>query len=289
MILNLIDVIKSDIKYTTTTYPDSHTHVTLEKLSILHPCKRLTIKTRLNSLDSVFILLQATNAIRAVRSDMPIDLCITYLICGRYDRPMSEYDSFDLKIITDLINQQNYQTVTVYEPHSIVTTSLLRGKDIHIMDEAVRKELLPYRKVQEGLDQYVDVCLIAPDLGAVKRVEDFAKTLQRPIPIVYAHKERDLSTGDIKGIKILNPENLRKNVLIYDDLCDGGRTFIELAKVLKSLNPHVWITLAVTHGIFSKGFEVLFPWITKVITTNSYKDFSSLELDNKNVEVINVV
>ena len=51
-----------------------------------------------------------------------------------------------------------------------------------------------------------------------------------------------------------------------DDICDGGRTFIELAKALKVDGPRsVW--LYVTHGIFSQGFGVF----AGIFTTDSFE------------------
>ena len=49
---------------------------------------------------------------------------------------------------------------------------------------------------------------------------------------------------------------INKRVLIVDDICDGGATFTSLAKVLKNAGA-VYIGLHVTHGIFSKGIQVL--------------------------------
>ena len=44
--------------------------------------------------------------------------------------------------------------------------------------------------------------------------------------------------------------------MIVDDICDGGQTFIELAKALEKQGAHQ-IFLYVTHGIFSKGLDTL--------------------------------
>jgi ribose-phosphate pyrophosphokinase len=55
-----------------------------------------------------------------------------------------------------------------------------------------------------------------------------------------------------------------------DDICDGGRTFIEISKALDGYQGELY--LFVTHGIFSKGFEELFKHFTKIYTTNSIKD-----------------
>ena len=73
--------------------------------------------------------------------------------------------------------------------------------------------------------------------------------------IIYAQKVRNSQTGEIVETR-LEKEAIAQDCIIVDDICDGGRTFIELAKVLKSKGAKD-IYLYVTHGIFSKGIEVL--------------------------------
>ena len=84
-------------------------------------------------------------------------------------------------------------------------------------------------------------------------------------------------TGEIKS----------KNFVICDDICDGGRTFIEIAKAIRNIRPEEVfgdnIYLVVTHSIFSAGFEELEKWFTGIYTTNSVKD-----IDNELVTQINV-
>ncbi len=60
-----------------------------------------------------------------------------------------------------------------------------------------------------------------------------------------------------------------KYCVIVDDICDGGRTFIELAKTLKEGGAQR-VVLYVTHGIFSKGIYPLEKYIDEVYTTNSF-------------------
>ena len=73
---------------------------------------------------------------------------------------------------------------------------------------------------------------------------------------VYATKVRNPDNGEILRTEVPEDVSYRgKNLLIVDDICDGGRTFIELAKVLRDYEPSR-IDLYVTHGIFSKGFEI---------------------------------
>ena len=48
----------------------------------------------------------------------------------------------------------------------------------------------------------------------------------------------------------INPADVK--ILIVDDICDGGMTFIKVAEVLKNFGTKQ-IDLAVSHGLFSKG------------------------------------
>jgi ribose-phosphate pyrophosphokinase len=81
-----------------------------------------------------------------------------------------------------------------------------------------------------------------------------------------------------------NVEN--KDVVIFDDLVDGGRTFIELAKLLKEKKANK-IYLLVVHGIFSKGYKELSELYDLVISTNSYRDLEKEQLPS-NFKIINV-
>lgn len=57
--------------------------------------------------------------------------------------------------------------------------------------------------------------------------------------------------------------------MIIDDICDGGATFIDLARQLSKCDPKS-ITLFVTHGIFRNGTNDLYDaGITRIITTDS--------------------
>ena len=57
------------------------------------------------------------------------------------------------------------------------------------------------------------------------------------------------------------------NCLVLDDICDGGRTFIELAKATSGIQFD--LQLAVTHGIFSKGREELNKYYSKIHVLNN--------------------
>lgn len=95
---------------------------------------------------------------------------------------------------------------------------------------------------------------LAPDKGALARAEAYGKRFDRPV--YHASKTRDASTGRILSTTLEQPEAFNgKEVIIIDDICDGGGTFLPLAEALYHAGA-VKVTLAVTHMIASKGLEI---------------------------------
>lgn len=104
------------------------------------------------------------------------------------------------------------------------------------------------------------ICLVAPDKGAFQKTRDVAIQLcgtDADATYVGANKVRDVSTGQILAITV--PDHLQihpgERVIIVDDICDGGGTFIPLAEKLRERGAES-VELYVTHGIFSKGLNI---------------------------------
>lgn len=97
---------------------------------------------------------------------------------------------------------------------------------------------------------------VAPDKGAVNRTQAMANSLKVQ-EIVTATKERDPLTGKITNTVFDRPDLVAgKQVIIVDDICDGGGTFIPLANALYAAGA-AKVVLAVTHLIASKGLKPL--------------------------------
>ncbi len=80
-----------------------------------------------------------------------------------------------------------------------------------------------------------------------------------------------MDTGNILETVVYADDLQGRDVCILDDIADGAKTFIELAKVLKAKNAGK-VILYVTHGIFSKTIEyVLENGIDEVWTTDSFR------------------
>jgi ribose-phosphate pyrophosphokinase len=118
------------------------------------------------------------------------------------------------------------------------------------------------------------VAIISPDAGALKKIYDVAKHFGIS-NVTTASKVREMSTGTILRTE-LPTMDLRgiEHIIVIDDICDGGRTFIELAKAIKEIT-EIPIYLIVTHGIFSAGYDELGKYFSGVYTTNSIKDIDT--------------
>jgi ribose-phosphate pyrophosphokinase len=119
-----------------------------------------------------------------------------------------------------------------------------------------------------------DIVLISPDAGASKKIYDVAK-FNNLGNVVTASKVRE--NGQIVKTDIPNLDKYDESYkfIICDDICDGGRTFIELAKAIKETHPNNELYLVVSHGIFSAGFDELSKYFKRIFTTNSYQEFES--------------
>lgn len=165
-------------------------------------------------------------------------LTIFYLPFGRQDKepgtPFSGRQMFLKQLKTLLENPFTKTKIVVKEPHSTLN------------DPDIQEEFFD----EVYWDDY-DV-VVFPDEGAKNR---YTSLVYPGISVVSAKKTR---LDDRVLIEL--PEDFdftNKTVLIYDDICDAGRTFAALGKLLKDRGANN-ITLLVAYGIFShKAIENL--------------------------------
>lgn len=219
----------------------------------------ITIICDFKSSDDLIDLLLITDALRS-KFNNKINLDILYFPYARQDRRVNEGEPHSLKVIGKMINSCNFNRVTVCDAHSDVLEAVLNNVRI-IPQEYYASSIIPTDKV--------DV-LLAPDAGASKKIYKLAKIINKPV--IIANKERDLTTGKVLRSVISDYDRFQmqgKNVWIVDDICDGGASFLELAKVLHG---HKTLNLYVTHGIFSKGKDIFKKDFEQVLC---YNDISS--------------
>ncbi len=220
----------------------------------------LRIDAHLRCSDDVLSLLLLTDALRRQAGNAPISLNLPYVPYARQDRVCNPGEALAAKVFCNLINAQNYAAVSILDPHSDVVPALLDR--VHVVDASV-----PLARVIGRPEFAAGVTLLAPDAGARKRVSGLARKLGIA-DVAYAEKTRCTRTGAITGMAV--PESLPSQpVLVVDDICDGGRTFTELAARLREQTGEA-LYLYVTHGIFSKGVEELLRHYSRLYTTQDW-------------------
>ena len=203
------------------------------------------------------------------------NLVLPYMPYSRMDRTEG-VTIFTLKYLCKLINSLNFESVTIYEPHSEVCTALLDRVKVVNMSKILTEKLL--EELRTGDE---DVYLVFPDAGAAKR---YGKQISYD-RILTASKERDFKTGYINKLDI-NGEIKSKNykAVIVDDLCSRGGTFLLTASKLKEMGA-TEIYLVVTHceNTIFEGELLTGDLITGIYTTNSI-----LSKDHEKIKVYEI-
>lgn len=239
---------RNNLDITTFLFPGGEWSVRINKPEELINSWPVSLTWGLSNASAIICLLLLVDAIRRVYPSKQIHLNIPYFPYARQDRVCNEGEALSVKVMADLINGLRCEQVTIYDPHSDVTPALLNNCKVLTIADLIPNTSLGKKIKKEKLT------LVAPDAGAEKRVRMLAKALDlNAYDIVYAQKERDPSTGEITDIRINRNWDAQppgEDFIIIDDICDGGRTFTELTKVLKDHGARK-IYLYVTHGIFS--------------------------------------
>ena len=248
-------------------------HVRLENEYL--SAKEVTIGALLDSSDSIMKLLMVTDALKRANATKII-VILSYLPYARQDRVCNIGEALSIKVLANIINSQNYYEVYVLDPHSDVGPALLNNCTI-IPNHKFIKNVIDDVKERDGLDDS-NIVIVSPDAGSNKKVKDLMKYLNSPeLSMVKCDKTRDTLTGDLTGFEVYADSLANKICIIVDDICDGGGTFNGLAEVLLKKGA-TNIYLAVTHGIFSKGFEELSKNFDHIYTTQSFPGQRNEEL-----------
>jgi len=243
------------------------------KLSDLYN-NQVEIFAKLENSNDIMELLMVTDALRRCLN-VPIYVTIPYFPYARQDRVNSVGESLSVKVMADLINSQNYKLVTIWDPHSDVTPALLNNCKIVEQSYFVSQiDNLDYNTV-----------LVAPDQGASKKIKKLAQKLN--LRYIICDKTRDTNTGELSApVFVSGHEDLTgdENFLIVDDICDGGRTFLNLVPVIRNLytvSAKTKISLYVTHGIFSQGLGVFENIFHKIYCPNVFSNVESNDILKK--------
>ena len=235
---------------------EPHIRITenLQNLDLLY------ISLRFKTAGELIELMLAVDAIRRLRSDLKLHLIIPYFPGARQDRVMNQGEPLTVKVIANLVNSLGFTKVYIVDPHSNVTEALINNL-------VVLNNYSLVSQVRNYLNND-DLYLVSPDAGSNKKIYSLAKELIID-KLIFCDKHRDVKTNEILSYSVNTSFPNGIDCLIVDDICDGGRTFINLSKALKEKGASK-VYLVVTHGIFSYGLTELKKHIDHIFCLDTY-------------------
>lgn len=241
----------------------------------------VVIKNSFSNINNVFKIPFLVNAL--IQSGFKeIKVQFDYLPFSRQDRSFIANSSFGLESFIKILSGSGVNEIIVDDPHNEDVLSLLCSKyglkiTVNTQNFLIKSKLNQYFSLDKK------TALVCPDKGALKKIIPLSNELG--LTVVLAEKTRSLADGKIVDTKIvgyqqngettlfLNGVDFLNNfdkLIIVDDICDGGATFIALADVIRNLGYKGELILVVTHGFFSKGLEPLLAKFDSVLSIHNY-------------------
>lgn len=228
--------------------------------------EKVIITNRITNSDGLMAVLFAVDALR-YKGVKNFDLIMPYIPYARQDRKACDGESFTLKVFARLINSVGFEKVYVFDAHSDVSLGLIDNCENISNTDFVARTI---QEITKSTKRKLNI--VSPDSGANKKINKLYDSVKDLVnDVVKCDKVRNMETGELSDFTVFSDDLNGVDCLIVDDICDGGRTFIGVAKALRAKNCGN-VYLFVTHGIFSYGFDGVLEQINNVYTTNSFND-----------------
>lgn len=287
-ILNLVFPERSEIAFKPSNFPDGQ-----QQIKIITPGSAIeetvAIYSRLNNFLDLEKIACATASLRNLKVK-EISLYAPYFLGARSDIKFEEGSNNYLKdVIFPIVNGLNFESVIVMDPHS---TNMEMGlKNFKSYDNSQLVMWALGRIIATTNADERNQVLVSPDGGALKKIFKLVDQIRFKGEVINCAKSRDLE-GKLTHVSVPSREDhFAKDLIIIDDICDGGGTFINIAKEIKKQQPERTgkLYLIVTHGIFSKGLEELSEYFDGIFCTNSYQGKeTSTNFENALVHLLDV-
>lgn len=297
MTIDLINESKSDTKYDIIHFPDGQSHFKIDPYRDhkeshedfwMMGHQSVDVKCRITNAEDLFILMQLNDILQ--NKNMELDnLYIYYMLAGRTDRRFSSDEPFTLKIVAEVINSMKAKHVYVIEPHSGVTCGLIdRSQAIDGISHPGYINSIISEKEEKNPDPSspYETWICFPDKGAMNRYMKYIE-YYNVAGFLKGSKIRDTQTGVLHGFSVERPDqenllseydyNENVDILVIDDLCDGGGTFIGIANAIKEKFGPRHLYLAITHAVQLKGLKRVASAYDEVYITDAYRNWIETE------------
>lgn len=234
----------------------------------------ITIRLKSTLPEAIIAVYQVTEALVVSFPDSHLTLIVQTMPDQRADREEVPGMSNPAAVSAILLGNAAVDKLVVYDLHSDVSRRILQETcELSKIELVINGPLDCFLEAlnDDNIDPDMRIQhVVAVDKGARHRAETIAKHFGAQV--IYADKKR--VDGKVVG-HVLDgtpdrPICAGDQIWIVDDLCDGGATFISIAKLLRNCFTFGDLHLYVTHGLFSKGKEELFQHYTTILALFDY-------------------
>lgn len=248
-----------DVIYRSFFYPAGEQQVRLipAGLEKVLAATKIWVQAHIRTADDLMGLCLLTSALDSAAPGKVKDLILPYLPYSRADRRFEKGDCFGLEVFASIINTLGYHQVSTLDAHS---------ETVNWQINSIRN--VPAQPlIQQALREitFSKVAILLPDKGALR--------YQMPHALC-CEKDRDPRSGKLLGFKVPEASAFEgyEAILIIDDICDAGGTFLGISEALGLKGMSLPTYLYVSHGLFSKGTEQLLKFFAHIYSSDSFSD-----------------
>ena len=259
-----LSVADPELEYEIKSYPDGSKYAVVKKIT-----HNLTF--RLNTYEDLWILNQIHDVVK--KANWKVTVTIPNLIDAQADRRFDIAQPFSLKLVLEFLKGMENFDYKIFHPHNSEVVEAILDNRVEIIDNHdFIYEVLAELKENYGFNAYDmedKLILMSSDAGGFKPLMKLCDKINWKGEIYSASKSRKYEDGKSKLIQQIDKQDFEgKDILIIDDICVKGGTFVGLAKMLKERNVGS-LYLAVSHLTIPNPNPELVGLYDTIFTTNS--------------------
>jgi ribose-phosphate pyrophosphokinase len=268
-----------DISHKDIIFGGGEVHIKFPELEESKGGEIVRIFALANNSDDIMRILLTNNALKQKQYKNNI-IFLPYVPYARQDRVMVDGEPLSIEVFADLINYCEFSKVFMFDIHSDVAPSLIKNRKLITNKDFVLKALIDIvegndvNKIGKGIEILGDKLqgspiFVIPDSGAFKKIFKLADGLNYKGELILCNKARNLNDGKIMAYTV-DKDNLGgSSVVIIDDICSRGGTFIGLAEELKKRKAgKIYLIVSHYEGIGDVD-KLKFSGIERIYTTPS--------------------
>jgi ribose-phosphate pyrophosphokinase len=260
-------------------FPDGEQHVQLR--ASVRGADVYILQPTSPPVDKHFIeLLFLSDAARRAGAER-ITAVVPYVGYARQDRRAHGREALAARLTADMLQTARVDRVVSIDVHG----HAMEGFFPVPFDHLSAVQLLLQELVRLGVPD--SGIVVAPDLGAVKLAERYAKELDLPVAIL---RKTRLSGAEVAVTGVIG--NVQDRVpIIVDDMISTGATIRAAADALSSAGARLGATVVATHGLFvgDAADRLCGKWLERVIVSDTVSVHANTHLPVHTVSVADLL